>query len=134
MQERPNKLALLMAISRFLVDDVRPALSDPRLSFRALIAANLAGIVASELASEDAHVTRELDRLRAIFPEVAPAPASFEDRRALLAALNGRLAKTLREAETAPAEITRIARLLRETLHDKLSIDNPRFDTSLDIE
>ncbi len=69
MQERPDKQVLLTAIARFLVEEARPALADPRLNFRALIAAHLASVVASELTSDEETVTRELARLRAFFPD-----------------------------------------------------------------
>jgi hypothetical protein len=134
MQERPNKLVLLTAISRFLVEEARPALSDPRLSFRALIAAHLASVVASELASDEDFVTRELARLLSLFPDTkAPGP-SLDVRRSLIADLNQRLAVHLREGAPSPAELGRISEALRESLREKLSIDNPRFDTSPDIE
>jgi hypothetical protein len=134
MQTRPDKTALLMAIARFLVEDARPALADPRLNFRALIAANLANIVAAELASDDAHVTREIDRLRKILPVSPPPALTPDERRAQLSEMSSALTKMLRETQSSPAEIARIAALLQETLRDKLSIDNPRFDTSLEIE
>jgi hypothetical protein len=132
MQERPNKLVLLNAISRFLVEEVRPALTDPRLNFRALIAAHLASVVASELSSDEESVTRELARLGRIFPDAAPPPTgSLDARRAYAAELNARLATELREGTRPAAEI---ANLLRESLREKLAIENPRFDTSLTIE
>ena len=134
MQERPNKLVLLTAISRFLIEEARPALSDPRLSFRALIAAHLASVVASELASDEDFVTRELARLRALFPEEPMPGESLDARRARVAEMNARLAVRLREGVTTPAELAKIAEALRESLREKLSIDNPRFDTSPEIE
>jgi hypothetical protein len=135
MQERPNKLVLLTAIARFLMEEARPALSDPRLAFRALIAANLASVVASELASDADAVTRDLARLGPLFPEGIDAGAeSFESRRALVADLSARLAKRLRDESPSADETSRIAAVLRESLREKLAIDNPRFDTSLDIE
>jgi hypothetical protein len=136
MQERPNKLVLLTAISRFLIEEVRPALTDSRLNFRALIAAHLASVVASELTSDEETVTRDLARLRQFFPEPAlTAPAeSLDARRALVADLNTRLAARLRERTPDPDELAAIAAALRESLREKLAIDNPRFDTSLDIE
>jgi hypothetical protein len=137
MQERPDKVVLLGAIARFLVEEARPALADPRLSFRALIAAHLAGVVAAELMSDDESVTREIARLRPFFPDVTDAAAtnpSFEARRALANELNARLAARLRETTPAPEEIARIAAALLESLREKLAIENPRFDTSLDIE
>lgn len=134
MQERPNKLVLLTAIARFLVEDVRPSLSDPRLAFRALIAANLASIVASELNSDSDATRSELARLRGLFPD-APAPGeSFEARHAQVLDLTARLARRLREENPDEAEVTLIAAALRESLREKLAVDNPRFDTSADIE
>ncbi len=140
MQERPNKLVLLSAIARFLVEDARPALSDPRLAFRALIAANLATIVASEL-STDAEATRtELARLRALFPDGPPAGDSPDgerdepDERGQVLALTERLARRLREESPGEDEVARIAAALRESLRAKLAVDNPRFDTSPEIE
>jgi hypothetical protein len=135
MQERPNKLVLLNAISRFLVEEVRPALADPRLNFRALIAAHLASVVVSELTSDEEAVTRELARLGRIFPDAAPPPTgSLEARRAFAAELNARLATELRESTRPAADLAEIASLLRESLREKLAIENPRFDTSLTIE
>ncbi len=136
MQERPNKLVLLTAIARFLMEEARPALSDPRLAFRALIAANLASVVASELASAPESVARDLARLRPLFPDVADGGAaeSFETRRALVAELNARLARHLRDEAPSVDETARIAAVLRESLREKLAVDNPRFDTSLEIE
>ena len=135
MQERPNKLVLLNAISRFLVEEVRPALTDPRLNFRALIAAHLASVVASELAADEESVTRELARLGRIFPDADPPKAdSLDARRAYVAELNARLATELREGTRPTADLAEIASLLRESLREKLAIENPRFDTSLTIE
>jgi hypothetical protein len=135
MQERPSKLVLLTAIARFLNEEARPALSDPRLAFRALIAANLASIVAAELTTDDDQTEAELTRLLAIFGEPETAiPPRPHDRLTELHALNTRLAKLLR-GETASAEtFDAIEAHIMQTLRDKLSADNPRFDTSLDIE
>jgi hypothetical protein len=135
MQERPNKLVLLSAIARFLVEEARPALADPRLSFRALIAAHLASVVAAELASDDESVTRELARLLPFFPDAAPANESLAARRALVADLDARLAARLRDDGTlTPPELAAIGTALRESLREKLAIENPRFDTALDLE
>jgi hypothetical protein len=134
MQERPDKNALLMAIARFLLEDARPALSDPRLSFRALIAAHLANVVASELRSDEDFLRRELERLRAIFPDAPDPGASLAARHALVAELDRRLAARLREGSASEAELASIAAALRESLREKLAIENPRFDTALDIE
>ena len=49
MHDPPEREALLFAVAEFLTNDVKPLLTDPRLSFRALIAANLAQVVAADL-------------------------------------------------------------------------------------
>lgn len=136
MQERPDKMVLLMAIARFLMEEVRPALSaDPRLAFRTLIAANLASIVASELGSDADLVTRDLARLEPLLHgDDAPDATSFEARHTLVKELTARLAARLREQDVSPEETARIAAVLLESLKAKLSVDNPRFDTALDIE
>jgi Domain of unknown function (DUF6285) len=138
MQERPNKLVLLTAIARFLMEEVRPALSEPRLAFRALIAANLASVVASELASDSEVVARDLERLAPLLPDAADAreeaDPSFESQRARVADLNARLASGLRDGGVADDDLARVAAVLRDSLREKLAVDNPRFDTSLDIE
>jgi hypothetical protein len=143
MQDRPNKLVLLTAIARFLNEEARPALGDPRLAFRALIAANLASIVASEMMTDDEHLVGELTRLRAIVArlrdtlpsaESEPIPARTDERREQVAQLNARVAELLRTDAASSDDVVRITAHLRQTLKDKLSVDNPRFDTSLVIE
>jgi hypothetical protein len=139
MQERPNKLVLLSAIARFLVEDVRPALTDPRLAFRALIAAHLASVVLSELGSDDEAVNRELARLRTLFPDEAgvgggAVGGTFQERHAQMNDLTRRLAARLEGEAPDAQEMARVAAALRESLREKLAIENPRFDTSLDIE
>jgi hypothetical protein len=135
MQDRPNRLALLQAIARFVNEEARPALTDPRLNFRALIAANLATIVASELTSEDAHVTAELARANALLGDTSmPLPHRVEGRTRLLAETNRRLARLLREGAPSAEDLVRIHDHLMQTLREKLSVDNPRFDTSFEIE
>jgi hypothetical protein len=118
------------------MEEARPALRDPRLSFRALIAAHLASVVAAELTSDEDFVTRELERLEALFPDEPEAPpgSSLDARRARVAERNARLAAYLRDGAPSPGEMAAIADALRESLREKLSIDNPRFDTSLEIE
>jgi hypothetical protein len=134
MQERPDKLVLLAAISRFLVEEARPALTDPRLNFRALIAAHLAHVVAMEIGSDEAAVTRELGRLLPLFPDVAPPGEAFPARRALLSDLNAKLAARLRDGAFSPEETRAVAAMLRDSLREKLEIENPRFDLAMDVE
>jgi hypothetical protein len=134
MQERPNKLVLLTAISRFLIEDVRPQLTDARLNFRALIAAHLASVVASELTSDEDFLARELARLAPLLPDAPPPGPSLDAQRAALSDQSARLAKLLREGDPSEADLAKIAEALHASLREKLAVENPRFDTSLDIE
>jgi hypothetical protein len=134
MQQRPDKLVLLTAIARFLVEEARPALTDPRLNFRALIAAHLAHVVATELGSDDVAVTRELERLLPLFPDTPNPGESLDARRMTVAELNARLAKSLRDGEPLPATLGDVGAMLRESLREKLAIENPRFDVEMEIE
>ena len=68
MSDRPDKEILLQAVARFLEREVKGAITDPRLAFRVLIAANLTSIVAAESRGEEAQQQAELHRLRALLP------------------------------------------------------------------
>ena len=69
MSERPTAEELAEAIEEFLVSEILPTLTDPRLRFRTLVALNALGIVGRELARlppEDDEEQRELAaRIRA---------------------------------------------------------------------
>jgi len=50
MQDRPDSGELIDAVTRFIEQELLPTISDPRLRFRALIAANVLAVVSRELA------------------------------------------------------------------------------------
>lgn len=134
MQDSPEKEILLSAIARFLDKDVRPLISDPRLSFRVLIAAHLAQVAALESAAEDGHDAAELARLRALFgDEQAPPPPDRAARTSAIASYNRRLAERIRGG-LSPDERARVTAHVMATLRDKLAVNNVRFDaTSMDL-
>lgn len=135
MQDWPEKEALLAAIGEFLMNDVRPRLTDARLSFRALIAANLAQVVRSELAVEETQDAAELERLRALLPEIPIDVGSDRaTRRNAIAELNRALAARLRKGALSPDVLVRARAHLFATLADKLRVNNPLFDLSPEIE
>lgn len=139
MQDAPTKETLLLAVAKFLMTEVRPAVTDPRLSFRLLIAANLAGIVAQECAGEDEQNRAELARLAAIFTDLAadtPGAASLPPRTKDLQAIargNARLAKGIRDGSLDPKPGGPVFQHVKQTLTEKLAIDNPRFDAKRDL-
>jgi hypothetical protein len=137
MQQRPTKTALLQAIARFLAGEAYPNIPDKRLNFRVLIAANLANMVAAEMESEQALIDAEIARLVQLMPEAAPGrerAQSEVERRELLLELNRELAARIRHRRFSPAEKRRAWAHVKETLARTLEIDNPRFDTSEQIE
>ena len=135
MQYRPDRLRLLLAVGDFLEQDVRPALDDPAMGFRVLIAANLCRIVAGELMTEPAHDASELKGLAALLPDLdVPDAPDPEQRRAAIARGNAMLAERLREGQVESRDLPAVREHLWRTLCDRLSVSNPRFDTSREIE
>jgi hypothetical protein len=136
MHDPPEREALLFAVAEFLMNDVKPLLTDPRLSFRALIAANLAQIVAAELRREHEHDAAELARLQMLLPG---EPLSDEERvdptarRRAIERLSRALVERLRAGAMSDDEEAQARRATLETLRDKLSVNNPLFDTRLDL-
>jgi len=122
MQEKPDREELLAAISAFLMGELKPTVTDARLSFRVLIAANLAQIVSNELREAPRHEAAERERLRQLLPDVAT-----DDLRAL----QSELARRLR---AGTVDATRARAHLIETLRDQLAVNNPFFDTRPQIE
>jgi hypothetical protein len=125
MQEKPDRLELLSAIAEFLMNEVRPAISDARLSFRVLIAANLAQIVAGELRAEPQHEAAARERLRALLPDVTAGDPRAIERE---------LAARLRDGRISGEALERARALVRDTLRDQLSVNNPLFDTRAEVE
>lgn len=139
MQHRPDAVALLTAVARFLEKEVKPALaSDPKLSFRALIAASLAGIVAGEIQLEDAAEGAELERLANLLPDATldepVAPVTRAARRDSIEKLNAELCRRIRDGALEPDAYTRVVDHVKTTLQGELLIYSPRFDTSPEIE
>ncbi len=133
MQTRPDPSALLDAIARFLEREVKPVTSGA-LGFRVLIAANLASMVAAELRFEDAAASTEIERLRALLPDVdAGDTSSGQGRRAALDTLNRALSARLRERRFQGEDLVRVTEHITQTLRGELLTASPRFDTSLDI-
>jgi len=137
MQERPDKPALLEAVASFLLADLHPALEDKRLAFRVLIAANLAATIAGELRFQDSLSLSELSRLRKLYPEAVPEdPPSMTTagRLAALRDLNARLVRDVRERNLSAGQMAIARAYTRRTLEETLTVLNPRFDTTRQID
>ena len=124
MLERPDKTDLLTAVAGFLDADVRPAVTDSRVSFRLRIAAHLLRSVAAQIGAEGDADAAERGRLGALVGGASPD----------LGALRGALVARIRDPATPADELARIRAHLQETLRAELAVAAPRFDTSLEIE
>lgn len=131
MQDRPDKLSLLSAVAELLGTQVAPAVEDRALRFRVLIAAHVVGVVARELATEGQHWTAELGRLRALLPDLElPEADTISDPTARRAALDGANRALCARIGAGDLDEAAASAHVRETLREKLSVVNPRFDLS----
>ncbi|MDZ4718377.1 MAG: DUF6285 domain-containing protein [Roseiflexaceae bacterium] len=128
MQDRPSAQELIATISSFLEQELLPTISDQRLRFRGLVAANVLGIVARELAAGDTPLWAERDRLLNLLDQFEHDPTDSDALRRSVTALSQELCIRIRagefddgaafEAALAHAEATSI---------EKLQIANPRY-------
>lgn len=138
MQDRPDKATLLDAVAQFLTCEVRPRIQDRALSFRVLITANLASIVAREIRFEDTHDAAELSRLRSLLPDVdLGEDADNPDRRvrnAAIRTLNEALVERIRGNGGDEAWRTELWTHATHTLREKLAVLNPGFSLAPGIQ
>lgn len=135
MQDRPERAELLAAIARFLGEQVAPNLPDRGLVFRARIASWLLEVVTRELSVGEAHDLAELDGLQILLEEpLAAQPTLHAERTDAILELRARLSAELRVAEISSARFADIAACLKQTLADKVSVVQPRFDLSANPE
>ena len=67
MQDRPTAPELLSAVAQFLNTEIAPTLTDSRLRFRTLVAANVLQIITRELAQNPAALRAEAESLSELF-------------------------------------------------------------------
>lgn len=112
--DMPTTAELLGSVRDFLRDDLRPALHG-RDAFLARVAANSLDIVARDAALGPASRAAERDRLTALL-----------GRDGALRDLRAALVMRLRD-EATPLDDPRLAAHLRQTVVDRVAIDQPRY-------
>lgn len=126
MQDRPNYDELLAAVERYLDDEVVPK-SEGSLRFNGRVAANVVRIVRRELGQEEAHLDQEWQSLVSLLGE-APRPRGRDALRAVLAKRNEDLAERIRSGDADEGDFRDdVLKHLRQTIHDKLTVTNPRW-------
>jgi len=119
MPDRPTALELLDAVRGFLETEVAKTAADPRLRFRALVAANALSIASRDLVLDQASASDEARLLRDLLGEApSGAPAAEEAR-----ALSTELCRRIRDGK-APRETLGIVRQIVEA---KLATASPRY-------
>lgn len=131
MQDRPTALELLAAVREFLQQEVVPTLTEHRLKFRTLIAANVLSVVERELAGEEARLRAEWRRLGVLLGEARPdqePPATLDALRAEIDEWKRTLRARIRagEADQGPWREDVLA-YTRWAVEEKLRVANPRY-------
>ncbi len=137
MQDAPTHQQLLAAVALLLEDELDPALAatHPRLAERARLAARICRTVMRESAGEEAQDAGELTRLSVLFPDdPAPYPATRDARRSRITMLTERMVLRLKNGEVREGERSYLARHVKETLRERLAVNDPSFDLSAEIE
>lgn len=129
MQDRPNAQELVGAVAGFLSKEIVPTVSDPRLRFRVLIAANVLGIVARELRAGEAPLLAEWQRLVAILDvEADEPPARLNKLREDVIAFNKELCARIRAGEADAGEWRDgVFNHVEQTVIEKLRVANPKY-------
>ena len=125
MNDRPSAEELLGALERFLREEALPALDGPR-RFHARVAANVAALVAREIARGDADLRAEWARLARLLGREEPAPPDAGALRAALEDANRELVRRIRagQADAGPWRAAVLAHL-KATVAAKLAVSLP---------
>jgi hypothetical protein len=127
MHDRPTAIELVNAVRQYLESELLPTLTDARLKFQTLIAANVLSIAERELRSEEAELADEFafyaDRL-----QLNDTPHTLLDLRAAVQKANERLCEHIRHGDyDEPAHFASLAKDLRRFIERKLQVANPRY-------
>ncbi|MFL5364848.1 MAG: DUF6285 domain-containing protein, partial [Myxococcales bacterium] len=128
MPDRPTALELLEAVRLFLETEVAKTAADPRLRFRALVAANALSIASREVVLDEAPASSEARILHALLGDAPrrrgrPSRSQSSSPAAEVArALSAELCRRIRDG-TAPAET---ASAVRRIIEAKLATASPR--------
>lgn len=123
MQDRPHAAELAQAVREFIETEVLPEIDDPRLRFRALVAANGLGILERELALGVPLVRREVDSLGRLLGHADPPPLDLEELHRRASELNRELVLRIRAGDAPEGTLAHLV----ATVADKLRVASPRY-------
>ena len=126
MQDRPTAEELLRAVKDHLEREVLPALSNPKLRFQTLVAANILGVVEREVAHGERAAREELKSLRALDGvATSPEPATLADVRDEVGRRTLALCAAIRTGDAASRPEVRAH--VRAVTLAKLAVANPAY-------
>jgi hypothetical protein len=123
MQDRPHAAELAQAVREFIETEVLPGIDDPRLRFRALVAANGLTILEREITLGAPLVRREVGSLARLLGRTESIPDDLDELRRRAADLNRELARRIRAGDSP---VGTLAHLIA-TVADKLRVASPRY-------
>jgi hypothetical protein len=128
MHDRPTAIELITAARQYLETDLIPSLTDARLRFQTLVAANVLSIVERELTGEEAFLTVEWDLLSKVLGVQRSAPERLSELRQSIRDANADLCKLIRQGhfdERPP--FRELSHELCRLVKRKLEIANPKY-------
>ena len=123
MQDRPRASELAEAVREFIETEILPTIDDPRLRFRALVAANGLGILERELALGAPLVRREVGALMRLLGRADSVPDDPDELRRRASDLNRELASRIRAGDAPDGTLAHLV----ATVADKLRVASPRY-------
>lgn len=128
MQDRPTAPELVAAVRRHLGEEVLPALRDPGLRFRTLVAANVLAIVGRELELAERQAPGEWRRLAHLLGRSGSPPPAYGRQVQAIAEMNEALCRQIEAgAFDEPQQWAALLDHCRQTAREKLAIANPKF-------
>lgn len=128
MQDRPTAPELIAAVRRHLSEEVLPALRDPGLRFRTLVAANVLAIVGRELEMAERQTPGEWRRLAALLGRSGSPPPAHGRQAQEIAEMNKTLCRQIAAgAYDDPQAWAALLEHCRQTAREKLAVANPKF-------
>ena len=123
MQDRPHAAELAQAVREFIETEVLPKVDDPRLRFRALVAANGLGILEREIAFGAPLLRREVESLGRLLGHADSPPLDLEELRRRAGELNRELVLRIRAGDAPDGTLAHCV----ATVADKLRVASPRY-------
>jgi hypothetical protein len=128
MNDRPTAAELIAAVRGYLEQELIPTLSDARLKFQTLVAANVLAISERELASEEEQLQEEWEQLGRLLELGEERPERLAALRQGVSQRNATLCARIRASDFD--DVSRFAALckqVRPMIERKLEVANPRY-------